>query len=153
MMGMMGKMGPMGQMECGPEMMKKGQEMMKEKMAGAGFNPSEMCRQMTSSVTKAAEMGSYATPEVRALFEDWVTEAEQDILNFVKANNQAAPSAIAEQLKISENSVIFFISRLAQQEKIRITGIEICDAPPENETQKQSHGTEHEQNNQSGGGG
>jgi len=72
MMGMMGKMGPMGQMECGPEMMKKGQEMMKEKMAGAGFNPSEMCRQMTSSVTKAAEMGSYATPEVRALFEDWV---------------------------------------------------------------------------------
>ncbi len=150
MMGMMGKMGPMGQMGCGPDMMKKGQEMM-GKMAGPGFNPAEMCRQMTSAVTKAAEMGSYATPEVRALFEDWVTEVEKDILNLVKANKQVAPDAIADQLKISKDSVIFFVSRLAQQNKIRITGIEICDAPPETATENPPM-TEAGNNNQSGGG-
>ena len=55
MIGMMGKMGPMGQMECGPDMMKKGMQM-KEKMMSGGFNPQEMCSQMTSAVTKAAEM-------------------------------------------------------------------------------------------------
>ena len=65
--GMMGGMGP--------EMMRKmrgmGMKMM-ENMPDKGFNPQEMCRQMTQTVTKTAEMGSYATPEVRALFEDWV---------------------------------------------------------------------------------
>ena len=130
MNGMMGKMGSMGQMGCGPDMMKKGMQM-KEKMMSEGFNPWEMCGQMTSAVTKAAEMGSYATAEVRALFEDWAAEVEQEIVAFVKANHQVALASIAEQLKISEDSVIFFISRLTQQNKIKITGIEICDTPVE----------------------
>ena len=128
MNGMMGKMG------CGPDMMKKGMEM-KEKMMGGGFNPQEMCRQMTSAVTKAAEMGSYATPEVRALFEDWVGEVEKEIVAFVKANNQVAPATIAEKLKISEESAIFFISRLAQQKKVKITGIELGE--PDTNSEKQ----------------
>ncbi|MBM7855866.1 hypothetical protein JOC37_002287 [Desulfohalotomaculum tongense] len=121
--GMMGKMGPMG---CGPEMMKKGMEM-KEKMMGAGFNPQEMCRQMTSAVTKAAEMGSYATPEVRALFEDWVGQVEKEIITVIDQSGESNPGDIAQKLRIKEDSVIFFISRLAQQKKIKISAIELCD--------------------------
>ena len=80
--------------------------------------------------------GNDATPEVRALFEDWVGEVEQEIMTFVKANNQLAPASIAEQLKISEDSIIFFISRLAQQKKIKITGIEVCDTLMETNTEE-----------------
>lgn len=121
MMGMMGKMGPMG---GGSDMMKKGMEMREKKMA-SGFNPQEMCRQMTSAVTKAAEMGSYATPEVRALFEDWVGEVENEIINFISQNGQSDPGMIAKKLHISEDSAVFFISRLVQQKKLKITGIEL----------------------------
>lgn len=131
MNGMMRKMGPMG---CEPNMMKKGMEM-REKMMGAGFNPQEMCRQMTSAVTKAAEMGSYATPEVRALFEDWVGEVEKEIIDFIAQSGQSNPGAIAEKLRISEDSAIFFVSRLAQQKKIKISVIELGEPDTGNETE------------------
>ena len=135
MNGMMGKMGPMSQMGCGPEMMKKGIEK-KEKMMSGGFNPQEMCHQMTSAVTQAAELGSYATPEVRALFNDWVGEVEKEIIAFVKANKQVSPATIAEQLRISEESAIFFISRLAEHKKVKITSIEFCEPVTDLEKQK-----------------
>ncbi len=112
--GMMGGMNPM-------EMMQRMSEMMKQ--TEKGFNPMEMCRKMMESITRAAEMGSYATPEVRALFEDWVSEVEKEILAFVKGKGEVQPKDIAEELKISEGSVIFFISRLAQQGKVSIKGI------------------------------
>jgi hypothetical protein len=121
---MVEKMGPMG---CGPDMMKKGMEM-RERIMGSGFNPQEMCRQMTSAVTKAVEMGSYATPEVRALFEDWVGEVEKEIINVIAQSGQSNPGSIAQKLRIKEDSVIFFISRLAQQKKIKISAIELGDA-------------------------
>jgi len=71
----------------------------------------------------AAEMGSYATPEVRALFEDWVGEVEKEILTFVEAKGEVQTKDIAEKLKINEGSVIFFISRLAQQGKVKIKAL------------------------------
>lgn len=55
-MGMMGGMNPMELMQ---KMSGMGMKMMGQ--MGEGFNPMEMCRKMTESVTKAAEMGSYAT--------------------------------------------------------------------------------------------
>ncbi|MGQ9824162.1 MAG: winged helix-turn-helix domain-containing protein [Desulfotomaculales bacterium] len=114
-MGMMGGMNPMELMQ---KMSGMGMKMMEQ--MGEGFNPMEMCRKMTESVTKAAEMGSYATPEVRALFEDWVGEVEKEILTFVEAKGEVEPKDIAEKLKINEGSVIFFISRLAQQGKVKL---------------------------------
>jgi len=112
--GMMGGMNPM-------EMMQRMSEMMQQ--TEKGFNPMEMCRKMMESITRAAEMGSYATPEVRALFEDWVSEVEKEILALVKSKSEVQLKDIAEELKINEGSVIFFISRLAQQGKVSIKGI------------------------------
>jgi len=121
---MMGKMmEKMGSMDCGPDMMKNGMEMM-GKMMGSGFNPQEMCNQMASAVSKAAELGSYATPEVRALFEDWAGEVEKEIVDFITQSGQCNPEAIGKKLRLKEDSVIFFISRLAQQKKIKISVVE-----------------------------
>lgn len=116
-------MGKMGSMDGGPDMMKKGMEMI-EKMMGTGFNPQDMCSQMTSAVSKAAELGSYATPEVRSLFEDWAGEVEKEIVDFIAQSGQCSPAAIAQKLRLKEDSVIFFIGRLAQQKKIKISIVE-----------------------------
>ncbi len=120
--GMMGGVNPMDMMQ-----QMSGMGMKRMQQMGAGFNPMEMCKQMTESVTKAAEMGGYATPEVRALFEDWAREAENEILGFIEANGQVKPGDIAEKLKINEDSVLFFVSRLAQRGKIVIKGISMRD--------------------------
>lgn len=115
------QMGMMGGMVNPMEKMQKMSQM------GKGFNPMEMYRKMTESVGKAAEMGSYATPEVRALFEDWAGEVEKEILKFIEAKGEVQPKDIAKELKVNEGSVIFFISRLAQKGKVKIKGISIGD--------------------------
>ena len=94
-------------------------EMMKG-MMGEGFNPMEMCRGMVGSVTKSAEMASYATPELRALFEEWLGQIEAEILVYLEGRETVGPEEVAEKFKLSKESGIFLISRLAREGKIGI---------------------------------
>jgi hypothetical protein len=108
-------------------MMPKMMEGMMSRMMGGeeGFSPMEMCREMMAGMRQAAELAAYATPEVRALFEDWVREVEEAVLAFVQEQGTTDPQAIAEHLKISAESAIFFIGRLAREGRLRIDTVEI----------------------------
>ena len=94
-------------------------EMMKG-MMGEGFNPMEMCRGMVGSVTKSAEMASYATPELRALFEEWLGQIEAEILDFLKGREAVAPEDVAGHFKLSKESAVFLLSKMAREGKINI---------------------------------
>ncbi len=95
-------------------------EMMKGMMS-EGFNPMEMCRGMVGSITRSAEMATYATPEIRALFEEWVAQIESEVLEFLKGRATATPEDVAAHLKLSKDSAIFLLSRLARDGKITIS--------------------------------
>ena len=97
--------------------------MMKEKM-GNVFNPMEMCKRMMESVNTTATMAGFATPEVRALFDDWATQVEDEVLTLVKQKEEVNPEVIAQELKISEDSALYFISKLIRNKKIKITAIQ-----------------------------
>lgn len=96
------------------------------KMSGEGFNPMEMCKQMTETVTETAKMAGFATPEVQAMFDDWVTEVEKEILKLISDKGQLTPESIAEELKISEDSALYFISKLIRDKKVKVTGVELA---------------------------
>lgn len=100
--------------------------MMQEMMGkmGGDFNPMEMCQKMMLTVTETARMAGLATPEVQALFDDWVSQVESEVLTIIKSKGQIEPHAIASELKISEDSVLYFVSKLVRDKKVRITGIE-----------------------------
>ncbi|RZD15689.1 MAG: winged helix-turn-helix domain-containing protein [Candidatus Acididesulfobacter guangdongensis] len=103
--------------------MKMGMGMMSNmmgKMKDENFNPMEMCKTMRESITATAKIASLATPEVQALFEDWVSEVEKEILNVIKAEGQINPSAIAEKLKITEDSALYFVGKLVRDKKIKV---------------------------------
>jgi hypothetical protein len=85
-----------------------------------GFNPMEMCQKMMGNMGKSSELAAYATPEVRALFEDWAEQIENEILAFIKTNNNTDPDKIAEHFKLSKDSINFFITKLSQKGKINI---------------------------------
>jgi len=91
--------------------------------AEGGFNPMEMCKSMMESVSRACELATYATPEVRGLFEDWTEEVSSEILQFVKEKGRTTPEEIAQKMKISKNSAIFFIAHLAKENKLKIESI------------------------------
>ena len=84
----------------------------------------QMGQQMAGAVTESASMASFATPELRGLFEEWVKAVEEEIIGFLKENGTSEPSGIAAKLKISEESVIFLIGKMAREKKIKITAIE-----------------------------
>jgi hypothetical protein len=85
----------------------------------------QMNQQMAGAVTESASMASFATPELRGLFEEWVKAVEEEIFGFLREKGSSEPSGIAAKLKISEDSVIFVIGKMARERKIKITGIEV----------------------------
>ncbi len=112
---------------CGPgigvEMMKK----MMEGQDGSKFPMMErcmqMCEQTNGTVIDIGKMASYATPELRGLFEEWVKVVEDEILAFVKEQGSAYPPDIAAKLKLSEESVLFLVGKMAREGKLKITGV------------------------------
>ena len=83
----------------------------------SGFNPMDMCRKMMDSIGRSHEMAEFATPELRGLFQDWVQQIEEEILAYVNTENGDSKK-IAEHFKLSEESVIYILGKLAQKGKI-----------------------------------
>ena len=85
----------------------------------------QMCQEMAGAVTESATMASFATPEVRGLFEEWARAVEEEILGLLKEKGSSEPSEIAAKLKISEESTLFFIAKMAREKKLKITGVKL----------------------------
>jgi hypothetical protein len=83
-----------------------------------GEKPWDMCGKMMSSITKTADLAVSATPEVKQLFEDWIQQIDEEILDFVKKEESIDIDKTAEKFKLSKESVVYFLTRLAQKGKI-----------------------------------
>jgi len=84
-----------------------------------------MAQKVTGSVAETSTMAAYATPEVRGIFEEWAKAVEEEILAFVKDKGKTTPADISAKLNISEESALFFISRMAREGKITLGEIRI----------------------------
>ena len=122
MAGMMGG-GGLPMMDMMKNMMGKmmgGKKEGDEKESGStGFNPMEMCQKMMMNMGKSGELASYATPELRALFEEWSEQIENEIFNFIKETGSTDPDKLADHFKMSKNSIDLFLARLAKKDKIK----------------------------------
>ena len=85
----------------------------------------EMSQKMAGAITESASMASFATPEVRGLFEEWAKAVEEEIIGLLKDKESVEPSEIAAKLNISEESALFFIGKMAREKKINISGIKL----------------------------
>ncbi len=115
-------------------------EMMSKMMGGdekeEGINPMEMCAKMMgddkgsgmmemcgrwmSKMQEGQKISTLATPEVRALFEDWAEQIEDEILESINDKNNVDVKSVAEEFKISKDSAYYFLTRLAQKEKVKL---------------------------------
>jgi hypothetical protein len=98
--------------------------MMESMMSGKGeageFNPMDMCKKMMGTMGQSRESGVFATPEIRTLFEDWARQMDDELLGLLDAGAPADLDQLAARLKISKESLIVFLSRLAQKGKISL---------------------------------
>jgi hypothetical protein len=103
----MSMMGMMGNMMSGKNKDDGNQEM-----------PWDMCKKMMSNINKSTELAVSATPEIRQLFEDWARQIEEEILAFTEQSKTIDIDAIQKHFKLTKESVLYFLNRLAQKEKI-----------------------------------
>jgi len=97
-----------------PKMMGRGGE------EEEGEGPWNMCQKMMASIGKSSELATFATPEVRGLFEEWAAQIEAEILQFVKESATVEADQVAARFKLSKDSANYFLTRLSQQGKISL---------------------------------
>ncbi len=91
--------------------------------SGGALDPAAMCQAMMTSVGKAAELASYATPEVRTLFEEWARSVEEEVLAALRSRGPLELDALAAGLKISPASALVFLGKLVREGKATIGSI------------------------------
>jgi hypothetical protein len=96
--------------------------MMMGRMHGKGeeFMPWDMCKEMMSSIRHSQRIATLATPEVQGLFEDWVEQIEEEMLDYLKDKDPADIKGLAAHFKISKESAYYFLTRLAQKGKVTL---------------------------------
>ena len=84
----------------------------------------DMSKEVLSAVSQSSELATYSTPELRGLFNDWVGAIEREILDFIKDKGKVDPDEIASHFRLEKGSVIFMLSKLAKEEKIKMQASE-----------------------------
>ena len=115
MSGMMGKMmgnSPlMGMMSM--MMGKKGKD--PEKGSESGKMPWDMCCEMMTGMKETANTAKFATSELRGLFDEWCQQIEKELLEFIKEKGSIKIPEMAEKFSLSEESIKYLLSRLANK--------------------------------------
>ena len=122
MAGMMPKM--MGQMMGNNPMMGMMSMMMGRKSGDTNKGdetnkmPWDMCCEMMTGMKETANTAKFATPELRGLFDDWCQQIEKEVLDFIKEKKSIRIDEMAEKFSLSEDSIKYLLSRLANKNLI-----------------------------------
>lgn len=108
-----------------PDMAKKMMSNMQNK--DNSFNPKQMCESMMKSVESTAKLAGQANSEVQMLFEEWVEQVEEELLEILKDEHNFNTQNISNQLRVSEESVLYFLSKLVREKKIEILDLQIIE--------------------------
>ena len=98
---------------------------MMQKMMGSmqqgEMGPMQMCKMMTSSVAKTAEVATWATPELRGLFDDWAAQVRAELLAQVaELGEDGGLDVLAERMSLGVESVAFLLIGLARAGKVSL---------------------------------
>ena len=91
-----------------------------EESEGNDFNPMVMCKEMMANMKQSSKIATMSTPEIQGLFEDWVEQIENEIFDFIKGKEEYDVEEIAKNFKISKESAYYFLTKLAQKNKIKL---------------------------------
>lgn len=112
-MAMMQKMmGQMGQGKPGGEAAPPMQNMMAMCMG--------MCAEMLATMQHTTAMATFATPELRGLFSEWLDSLEEEALAVFRDKGEVEPEQLAQALKISTDGALYLLIQMARQNKVSI---------------------------------
>ncbi len=118
MSGMMGKMMGNNPMMGMMSMMMGRKDKNSEKGDRNGKMPWDMCCDMMTGIRETANTAKFATSELRGLFDEWCQQIENELLDFIKEKKSIKVEELAEKFSLSEESIKYLLSRLANKNLI-----------------------------------
>ena len=79
-----------------------------------GVDPTSMCQSLVHKVAQSKQLMAVADPDILILFESWLDELEEEVLNFLKTNQDAGPRELAKNLGISVSGASFLLAKLTR---------------------------------------
>jgi hypothetical protein len=83
-----------------------------------GVDPTKMCQSLVDKVFQSKQLRTVAEPDILALFEDWLEELEEEIINQVQKAGSDDLGMLARELGLSRAGVNFLITKLKREERI-----------------------------------
>ena len=77
-----------------------------------------MCQSLVDKVFQSKQLRAVAEPEILVLFEDWLEELEEELINQVRRTESEDLKALAASLGLSKTGVHFLITKLKREERI-----------------------------------
>ncbi len=78
----------------------------------------QMCKEMTSSIKMTAALAAFATPELHALFKEWLDSKEKEVFDILVKLGKHDLVGIAKTLKLTPESTAHLLTRLAAQGRL-----------------------------------
>jgi len=83
-----------------------------------GVDPTHMCQSLVTKVAQSKQLQAVTEPDILVLFEDWLDELEQEVIDQIRAHPHSDPLQLVRDLGLSENGAFFLITKLRRDEKI-----------------------------------
>jgi predicted transcriptional regulator len=83
-----------------------------------GVDPTKMCQSLVDKVFQSKQLRTVAEPDILVLFEDWLEELEEEIINQVQKTGSDDLGELARGLGVSRAGVNFLLTKLKREERI-----------------------------------
>jgi len=85
---------------------------------GEGVDPTQMCQTLVNKVAQSKQLRAMTDPELLVLFEDWLEELEEEVIETVKAHGSLDAGKLALKLGLSVRGASFLLSKLKREGKL-----------------------------------
>jgi hypothetical protein len=83
-----------------------------------GVDPTHMCQSLVEKVAHSKQLKAVADPEILVLFEDWLEELEDEVIEHVRKTGSQDPAILAAHLGLSSSGINFLMAKLQREGKI-----------------------------------
>ena len=83
-----------------------------------GVDPTHMCESLVSKVIQSKKLKAVADPEILILFEEWLEELEEEVLDQVGKAGSQDPGVLAPILGLSHSGAAFLVTKLKREGKL-----------------------------------
>jgi len=85
---------------------------------GEGVDPTQMCQSLVDKVSQSKQLMAITDPDILVLFEDWLEELEEEVIEAVKTHGSQDAGKLALKLRLSIRGANFLLSKLKREGRL-----------------------------------